>query len=115
MAKSNKKQNPKVQRGSRKQPGKMAPNAAKNARPDAARSAAKRKTKAGRILALLKQPEGATLKAIMAATGWQAHSVRGFISGQLVKKLGLRVKSLRHQGERIYAIRSQQRSDRESR
>jgi hypothetical protein len=41
----------------------------------------------------------------MVATGWQAHSVRGFVSGQLVKKMGLRVKSYRRDGERVYAIK----------
>jgi hypothetical protein len=45
------------------------------------------------ILGLMKQPSGTTLKAIMEATGWQAHSVRGFISGTLGKKMGLAVVS----------------------
>ena len=62
-------------------------------------------TKAALVVALLGQTGGASLKAIMLATGWQAHSVRGFISGHLVKKLGLRVKSFKRDGERIYAIR----------
>ena len=69
-------------------------------------AAGRPKTKTDRILALLTQPSGATLKAIMTATGWQSHSVRGFISGQLVKKMGLRVKSYRRDGERVYAIES---------
>jgi hypothetical protein len=60
-------------------------------------------TKADQILALLRQPSGATLQSIMKATGWQAHSVRGFISGHVVKKMGLRVKSYRRDGERVYA------------
>jgi hypothetical protein len=52
-----------------------------------------------------KRPDGATLKEIMKATGWQAHSVRGFISGTLAKKLGLSVKSAKRQdGERIYHL-----------
>ena len=42
----------------------------------------------------------------MKATGWQAHSVRGFLSGQLRKKLGLCVKSFQRDGERVYAVRS---------
>jgi hypothetical protein len=63
-------------------------------------------TKADQILALLRQPSGATLQSITKATGWQAHSVRGFISGHLVKKMGLRVKSFRRDGERVYAIKS---------
>jgi hypothetical protein len=63
-----------------------------------------RETKVDQILDLLKQPRGATLKALMAATGWQAHSLRGFISGYVLKKMGLRVKSSRENGERVYAI-----------
>jgi hypothetical protein len=62
-------------------------------------------TKADQILALLKQPGGATLQSITKATGWQAHSVRGFISGHLVKKMKLRVQSFRRDGERVYRIR----------
>jgi len=62
-------------------------------------------TKAARVIALLKEPSGATIKAIMAVTGWQAHSVRGFISAQQTKKLGLRVQSFTRDGERVYRIR----------
>ena len=62
-------------------------------------------SKTARVIALLRQPAGASLKAIMKATGWQAHSVRGFISGQLGKRMHLRVKSFERDGERIYAIR----------
>ena len=61
-------------------------------------------TKAATIIALLKEPSGGTLKAIMAATGWQPHSVRGFISAQLVKKRKLKVKSFKRNGERVYKI-----------
>jgi hypothetical protein len=56
-------------------------------------------------VALLRQPSGATLTAIMRATQWQAHSVRGFISGQLGKRMGLPVKSFRRDGDRVYRIR----------
>jgi|HubBroStandDraft_5_1064220.scaffolds.fasta_scaffold560063_1 hypothetical protein len=63
-------------------------------------------TKTDQILALLRQPSGATLQSIMTATGWQAHSVRGLISGHVVKKMGLRVKSNRCDGNRVYAIKS---------
>src|SRR5882724_4313458 len=56
-------------------------------------TAARDGSKAARVIALLKEPSGATIKAIMAVTAWQAHSVRGFISAQLTKKLGLRVQS----------------------
>ena len=62
-------------------------------------------TKAARVVALLREPSGATIKAIMAITGWQAHSVRGFISAQLTKKRGLRVQSFTRNAERVYRIR----------
>jgi hypothetical protein len=71
-----------------------------------AKKAAATGTKTEQIIALLKQPSGATLKALMAATAWQSHSIRGFISGQLVKKMGLRVKSFKRDGERVYAVRN---------
>ena len=58
------------------------------------------------VIALLEKPEGASLAEIMEATGWQSHSVRGFISGNLVKKSGLKVDSFkRDDGQRAYAIR----------
>jgi hypothetical protein len=61
-------------------------------------------TKAARIIALLSQPQGATLSELMAETGWQAHSVRGFISGQMSRRLGFRIKSFKHDGDRVYRI-----------
>jgi hypothetical protein len=63
-------------------------------------------TKTEQIIALLQTPSGATLKAIMAATSWQSHSVRGFVSAQLIKRMGLRVKSIKRGGERVYLIPS---------
>jgi len=72
--------------------------------PRAPEPAATPATKTSRVVALLSKPAGATLKSIMAETGWQAHSVRGFISGQLTKKLGFKVKSFRRDGERVYRI-----------
>ena len=62
-------------------------------------------TKTASVIALLREPSGATLKAIMAMTGWQSHSVRGFISAHLTKKLGLRGQSVTRDGERVYRIR----------
>jgi len=57
------------------------------------------------VLGMLKQPAGATLADIMAVTGWQAHSVRGFLSGSLSKKMGLKVESIkREDSARSYRI-----------
>ena len=57
------------------------------------------------VLEMLRRPAGATLAEIMAATGWQAHSVRGFISGGLTKKMGIRIESFKSDGkERAYRI-----------
>jgi len=69
-----------------------------------ARPAGRDNTKTAKVIALLQQPEGATLQAIVKATGWQTHSVRGFVSGQLKKKLGLKVRSSHPDGERVYSI-----------
>jgi hypothetical protein len=64
-------------------------------------------SKTARILDLLKRPGGATLKELMKATDWQAHSVRGFLSGTLGKKMGTPVESSkRADGERVYRISS---------
>lgn len=62
-------------------------------------------TKLGTLITALRKPEGATVPELMAATGWQAHSVRGAISGNLKKKLQLEVVSdvVEHRG-RIYRI-----------
>ena len=57
------------------------------------------------ILGLLRQKGGSTLRALMEATAWQAHSVRGFISAVVTKKMGLAVESTRSgDGERTYSV-----------
>jgi hypothetical protein len=71
-----------------------------------ARPAVRENSKTARVIALLRRPTGASLKMIMRTTEWQAHSVRGFISGQLGKKMGLRVLSIKRDGERVYRIKS---------
>jgi len=74
--------------------------------PRAARKERGGNSKTTRVIALLRRPQGATLQAIMKATGWQTHSVRGFISGKLKKKLGLKVRSVKREGKRVYSIKS---------
>jgi hypothetical protein len=62
-------------------------------------------TKQAQIIALLQRPEGAAITEIVAETGWMAHSVRGLISGALIKKLGLVIKVAREDGRgSVYRI-----------
>ncbi len=62
-------------------------------------------TKQALLIDLIKRKKGATIEEIVEATGWQAHSVRGAISGALKKKLGLAVTSERvGDGGRVYRI-----------
>jgi len=62
-------------------------------------------TKQASLIAHLQRKEGATLADLVKATGWQAHSVRGAISGALKKKLGLAVLSEKVEGRgRVYRI-----------
>jgi CTP:molybdopterin cytidylyltransferase MocA len=62
-------------------------------------------TKKLAVLALLRRPEGATLSELMQATGWQAHSVRGFLSGTVAKKMGHKVaRRKRDDGASVYFL-----------
>jgi hypothetical protein len=62
-------------------------------------------SKKAKVLDLMRRKQGATLKEIMKATGWQPHTVRGFVSGTLIKKQGLKVESFRsEEKERTYRI-----------
>ena len=61
-------------------------------------------SKAAQVCALLARPEGATLNEIRNETGWQAHTVRGFISRNLSKE-GRKVRSFQREGERVYRLR----------
>jgi len=66
---------------------------------------AKRGSKTFKILALLKRPGGVSLQQLQKATGWQAHSVRGFLSGALKKTRGLRIDSVpQSDGTRSYIL-----------
>jgi hypothetical protein len=56
---------------------------------------------------LLKRPQGASLKDLLKATGWQPHSVRGFLSGTVAGKMGLKIQSSKTEsGERRYRVKA---------
>ena len=92
---------PKKAKSARKaSPAKKAPKSGKKA------GAARDGSKTAKVLDLLKRPDGVTLKELMKATGWQPHSVRGFLSGAVGKKMGLTVASAKGEnGERTYSVK----------
>lgn len=73
-------------------------------KPESSVQPAARTTKTDTIVALLRRPSGADVSAMMEATGWQAHSVRGAIAGHIKKKLGLAVTSAKVDGKTVYRI-----------
>jgi uncharacterized protein DUF3489 len=83
--------------------GKPAPR--QRSAPATLRIAARPDTKHARIIAMLRKPTGATIAAIMTATEWQQHSVRGFLAGVVRKKLGLNLTSEQTDKGRVYRIK----------
>jgi hypothetical protein len=67
-------------------------------------SDAKRPSKQGEVIAMLRRPEGATVDEVASAMGWQRHTVRGLFSGTLKKKLGLTLASAHEERGRVYRI-----------
>jgi hypothetical protein len=56
------------------------------------------------VIAMLRLPEGATVVEVASVTGWQRHTVRGFFSGTLKKKLGLTLAAAQEERGRVYRI-----------
>ena len=80
---------------------KKAPNGTKKA------GSAREGSKTAKVLDLLKRHEGASMKELLKSTGWQPHSVRGFLSGTIRKKMGMTVTSAKTEdGERTYSIKA---------
>jgi|ERR1039458_165460 hypothetical protein len=108
---SQKKAAPKGQKTAKGKPLAAEPKKESKANKRAAKPVEAKKTatarsdsKGSKILALIGRPKGATLGEIMAATKWQAHSVRGFLS-TVSKKRGLKIESIKTEaGERTYRI-----------
>jgi Protein of unknown function (DUF3489) len=61
-------------------------------------------SKQSRVIAMLQSPAGATIAAMMQATGWQQHSVRGFLTGVVRKRLKLKLGSKKVDGTRVYRV-----------
>jgi hypothetical protein len=61
-------------------------------------------SKQSRVIAMLQSPAGATIAAMMGATGWQPHSMRGFLAGVVRKRLKLQLASTKVDGTRVYRI-----------
>ena len=90
----------------KKTKAKKSPTAAKPpARARKGATTAREGSKKAEVLDLMGRKQGVTLAEIMKETGWQAHTVRGFVSGTITKKLGLKVDSFKNaEGERAYRI-----------
>ena len=78
------------------------------ARPTAPRSGGVSKkiatSKQAQVIAMLQSASGATIAAMMQQTGWQQHSVRGFLAGVVRKRLKLKLNSMKVGGDRVYRI-----------
>ena len=61
-------------------------------------------SKQSRVIAMLQSPQGATIAAMMKATAWQQHSVRGFLAGVVRKRLKMKLSSKKVDGNRVYQI-----------
>ena len=61
-------------------------------------------SKQSRVIVMLQSPSGTTIAAMMKATGWQQHSVRGFLAGVVRKRLKLKLGSRKVDGVRVYRI-----------
>jgi hypothetical protein len=73
--------------------------------PASSKPAERPDTKHARIIAMLRAPAGTTIAAVMTATEWQQHSVRGFLAGIVRKKLGLNLVSEQTDKGRVYRIK----------
>jgi len=109
-SKAHKKASTTPQRGDvakKGKPSKRAKSARKSPKRPHKTKSARSGSKTKKILDLLKRPGGVTAKQLMQLTGWQPHSIRGFLSGIVSKKMGLTVTSTRGDtGDRTYSVRA---------
>ena len=101
MSKNKSAPRPGSRRGGDEHPKAAEPSAARRNVNQPARS----NSKQAEVIGLLTRPGGVTIPSVMQATGWQSHSVRGFLAGVVRKKLGLPLTSEKPEGgERVYRI-----------
>jgi hypothetical protein len=93
----------KTQRSSKPRAATKTKSKAKRAKP-IVHHITRAKSKQDAVLALLSRPQGATIAAMIEATGWKSHSVRGFRAGVVRKKLRLKLDSGKTEGERVYRV-----------
>jgi hypothetical protein len=97
----------KAKAGQKAASARKRPKTAKGTKPAHSGAGPRQGSKTAKVLDLLKRPGGATQKELMKATGWLPHSVRGFISGTLCKRMGLTVASVKGEdGKRSYSIKA---------
>jgi len=88
-------------------PAKKGAKGAKRAKTVNKPTGARQGSKTSKVLDLLKRQGGATAKELLKATGWLPHSLRGFLSGTIGKKMGLKVESTKSEdGERTYTVKA---------
>jgi hypothetical protein len=96
---------PKTKSSPRRKPAKQrASKLRKRSSATAASVSRRTATKHDRVLALLRSKGGTTIAAIVRATGWQPHSVRGFLASVVKRKLGLDLASEKTNSGRVYRI-----------
>ena len=102
MTKPKSKSNAKARKAAR---NSTKPKSSARSTPASRKTATRSDTKHARIIAMLRTPAGATIAAMMTATDWQQHSVRGFLAGVVRRKLGLDLISELTDKGRTYRIR----------
>lgn len=99
---------PKARRSPRNpKAGRKSSSPAKKSKQPKTTGVSRKGSKTAKVLNLLQRPNGASLPELIRATGWQPHSVRGFLSGTVGKKMGLTVASVKDpDGVRRYSVKS---------
>jgi Protein of unknown function (DUF3489) len=92
-----------IQMGAEQKPGTARQSSMRKAEAGK-RAVFREQSKAAQVCALLRRPEGATMGEIITATGWQPHTVRGFISPSL-RKQGTKVRTFRRGSEHAYQLK----------